>query len=158
MCNFFSLSLELSMQLLFFPFMFSTFSLLFNCLSFCYFCWYICYLLFSTVFLTLFLYSSSLWIVASTQPSVLANPLPPFFSCYILLYIVIKFLIIWSIWVLPQSILRMAHNIFRETFQVFIPLVGFLLQSLISRSFLLYDFFFYIAFVMASASNIPRHL
>ena len=89
--------------------------------------------------------SSSPYIDASTLSSMLVNSLPPFLNRYCLsvsplgckvLCIIIHFLVLWSI-CLSLSILIMVLSIFQGgSAQVIIPLMKFLLQTLISRSFL----------------------
>ena len=98
-----------------------------------------------TLSLLSLVWSSSPCIVASMQSSTLASSLPPFFDTYSLstssyrckaLCIVINFLVLWSICL--SSLFVYFKNDFeylkRCTARLFIPLMRFLLQSMVSRS------------------------
>ena len=103
-------------------------------------------------------YSSSAWIVESTQSSMLTRPLPPsFLETYSLsvsslgcsaLCIVISFLVLWSI-CRSSSLVHFKNGpeyLIMGTAHVFIPLKRFLLQSLVSKSFLVllrYYYYYY---------------
>ena len=80
-------------------------------------------------------------------------------SCSFLIYTV-SFIIYIYIYILPT--LESPEYLARETAQVFIPLINFLLLSLILRSFLLLRYSFVIFFssvcLMVSTSNIHRYL
>ena len=145
------------------PFLFSDFC----CFSVCSFCHCCHWLLF-------FLYLSSFWIVAFTESSVLTNPLLSSFLFYIqsmlfgvkLWCIVISFLVLRFL-CLSASFVHFKNGpkyLSSETSQMFIPLMRFLLQSLVSRSFLVllrYSFLnfpFIFLCLMVSASNIPKYL
>ena len=123
----------------------------------------------------LFLISSSrIYIDVSTQSPMLSSLLPPFFldtytlsmsslGCKAFL-IVINFLVLWSIcprlcFVHPKNGLE---DLTRRTAQVFITLMRFLLQILVSRNPFVLRFSFLISFsfisacLMVSISNIPK--
>ena len=73
------------------------------------------------------------------------------------LCIVINFFVLWSI-----CFKNGPEYLIRRTAQVFIPLMRFLLQSLVLRSFLLLKYIFIFSFISAcliiSVSNIPKFL
>ena len=86
-------------------------------------------------------------------------------GCYALC-MVISFLILWSI-CLSSSLVNLRKGpeyLMRGTAQVFIPLIRFLLESLVSSCFLVllrYSFwilFFILTCLMVSACKIPKYL
>ena len=185
MCNFPRLSLELSIQFFFFPFLPSRF-----------YCVIVCPYIDITVigcsnssFFTFLVHSPSSWIVESTQSSVLASPLSPSFldteffntlPCTSLLISLYFYSFIWFfcsfVWFIPLFILRVVPSIlenwlptclfhgrhfcswawFREVFSFFWGTLFF--------SFLFFFFFFsfFPFFISAclklSISNIFKHL
>ena len=121
-------------------------------------------------------YSSNAWIVESTQSSMLTRPLPPsFLEMYSLsvsylgcsaLCIVISVLVLWSI-CRSSSLVHFKNGpeyLIIGAAQVFYSSENDLLQSLVSKSFLVllrYSFFTFLFFsvcLIVSASNMPRYL
>ena len=119
--------------------------------------------------LLFFVYSSSAWIVASTQSSMLTRPLPPFFlETYSLsvsslgcsaLCIVISFLVLWFI-CRSSSLVHFRNGpeyLIMVTTQVCIPLKRFVL----TKSFLVllrYSFFTFLFISLClSVSSMPRY-
>ena len=170
MSNFLSLSLELSIPLFFFSFLFSRFFLVFLFVLQL----FLLILLFLTVMISLsslvfFVNSLSPKIVTSTQLSMLVSRYMSSFW-WKALCIIIDFLVLWSIYL--SSILVHFKNVLeyftRVTTQVFILWKTFLLQSLVLRSylvllryFLLFFFFFFFTFLdwfLQSVSHILRYL
>ena len=112
---------------------------------------------------------------ASTVSSMLASPLPPsFLATYNLstsslgcnaLCMVISFLVLWSICLSSSQVhLRKGPEyLTRDTAQVFIPLMRFLLESFVSSCFrvLLRYSFRIVSFIwtclMVSASKMPKY-
>ena len=156
------LSLKMSIELLFFPFLFSG--------HFCSVDTYAacivsagCNQSSSMIFYVVF--------NASMLSRILASPLPLFFlsthsqstsslGCKVLYLIIMRFLDLWSIcW---SSFLVYFKNdpeyLTRETAQVFIPLRRLLLCSLVSNSFLVLLRYSLFSFFMVSTSNIPKYL
>ena len=112
----------------------------------------------------------------STVSSMLASPLPPsFLDTYYLstsslgcnaLCMVISFLVLWSI-CLSSSLVHLRKGpeyLTRDTAQVYISLMRFLLESFVSSSFrvLLRYSFRIVSFIctclMVSASKMPKYL
>ena len=122
-----------------------------------------------------FILSLSPCIDASPAVLLLVKPLPPpFLDTYNLfmssvgcktLYTIIHFLLHWFI-CLNSSFTHFKNGpgyLTRRTTLVFIPLMKFLLQILISRSFLVHARYFFLIFfisacLMESASSIPKLL
>ena len=84
--------------------------------------------------LLILMYFSTPCIDGSMQSSMLASPLPPF----LVTYNVRHFLALWSIY-LSSSLVHFKNGsdfLTKSSDQVFSPLMRFLFQSLVSRSFL----------------------
>ena len=109
-------------------------------------------------------------------PQMLVSPLPPsFFVTYCLpasflgckaLWIVISFLVLWSI-CLSSSIILFRNSpeyLTRKTAKVFIPLIRLVQYNLVSSSFLVFLWYSFLIFsfiftcLMLSSSNIPKYL
>ena len=138
MCSFLSL-FEKSIQLFFLPF-FSRFFILVVFL-FILKLFLLLLLLLAVVIDLFFVYSSSPWIIASMQSSILVIHFLLFF-CFIA-YIILSCSMVYmnvlllSIWRRVQSILQGRLH------RLFIPLMRFLLRSLVSRSFLVLPLILY---------------
>ena len=146
-CNLTMLSLETSVLLIFFPISVSYF-----------FCSSICPNVVSDVTghciksSLLLLMPSSSCIIASTQSSKVAIPLSPFFLALTTLYVVIIFLNLWTICLSSKPIhfKNGPQWLTRRNDQVCIPLMRFLLQSFVLRSFLvLPKYSLHIFFILA---------